>query len=150
MRLRGAIALALTILAPVASSVVRSTPAAAAGDDARFVPQLELTDLQPAKVAFAPDDPTLLMVVNSHGRIDLFDISNPGRPAKVTEIAAAAIDAAFTPKGTHRDKLHIVSGGKDGTVRLWTLDGKPAAEPFKGHQGWVWSVAFSRDRKSVV
>ena len=85
------------------------------------------------------------MVVNSKGRIDIFDISNPGRPAKITEIAAAAVDAAFTPKGTPRDKVRIVSGGKDGTVRLWTLDGKPAAEPFKGHDGWVWSVAFSPD-----
>jgi hypothetical protein len=27
-------------------------------------------------------------------------------------------------------------------VRLWTLDGKAAAEPFKGHDGMVTSVAF--------
>jgi WD40 repeat protein len=71
------------------------------------------------------------MVVNSSGRIDLFDISNSGRPVKITEIGAAASDAAFTPKGTARDKIQIISGGEDGTFRLWTLDGKPAAEPFK-------------------
>jgi hypothetical protein len=35
-------------------------------------------------------------------------------------------------------------------VRLWTLDGKPAAEPFKGHRGWVNSVAFSPDGKRIV
>jgi WD40 repeat protein len=32
---------------------------------------------------------------------------------------------ALSPDGTR-----IVSGGKDGIVRLWTLDGKVAAEPF--------------------
>ena len=52
---------------------------------------------------------------------------------------------AFSPDGTR-----IVSGGADGTVRLWTLDGKAAAEPFKGHRGSVWSVAFSPDGTRIV
>ena len=52
---------------------------------------------------------------------------------------------AFSPDGAR-----IVSGGKDGTVRLWTLDGKPAAEPFKGHAGGVYSVAFSPDGARIV
>jgi len=30
-------------------------------------------------------------------------------------------------------------------VRLWTLDGEPAAKPFRGHDDWVRSVAFSPD-----
>jgi hypothetical protein len=37
-----------------------------------------LTDLDPIKVAFAPDDATLLMSVNSNGRIDLFDNTSLG------------------------------------------------------------------------
>jgi WD40 repeat protein len=43
-------------------------------------------------------------------------------------------------------------GKNDGTVRLWTLEGKPAAEPFKGVRdtGGVWSVAFSPDRTRIV
>jgi len=40
----------------------------------------------------------------------------------------------------------------DGIVRLWTLGGKPAAEPFKGHRGKlsepsdraVWSFSPGR------
>jgi WD40 repeat protein len=90
------------------------------------------------------------MVVNKSGRIDLFDISNPGRAVKITEITAAAEDAAFTPKGTPRDKIQIISGGRDGAVRQWTLDGMPAAEPFKAAIGRVWSVAFSPDGTRIV
>jgi WD40 repeat protein len=44
----------------------------------------------------------------------------------------------------------IVSGGDDGTVRLWTLAGEPAAEPFKGHEDAVSSVAFSPDGTRIV
>ena len=89
------------------------------------------------------------MVVNGHGRIDLFDISDPGRPAKIAEISAAARMRPLPPRAA-RDKIRIVSGGEDGTVRLWTLDGKPAAEPFKGHEGAVLSVAFSPDGTRIV
>ncbi|BBD60727.1 WD-40 repeat-containing protein [Nostoc sp. HK-01] len=48
------------------------------------------------------------------------------------------------------DSKTIVSGGKDGTVRLWGINGQPLAEPFKGHQGVVDSVAISSDGKTIV
>ena len=48
-----------------------------------------------------------------------------GHEGRVTSVA-------FSPQGDR-----IVSGGKDGTVRLWQLDGTPAAAPFNGHEGWV-------------
>jgi WD40 repeat protein len=110
---------------------------AAARDARRFVPQLALTDLSPRKVAFAPGDAALLIFVNQHGRIDLFDVSNPGRVLKVTEVLAGAKDAAFSPDGTR-----IVSGGLGGTVRVWTLDGKEAAAPFKGSADRLYTVAY--------
>ena len=49
------------------------------------------------------------------------------------------------PNGFAPDGMRIVSGGEDSTVRVWTLDGKQAAEPFKGHDGWVSSVAHPPD-----
>ncbi|MEA5564215.1 WD40 repeat domain-containing protein, partial [Anabaena sp. UHCC 0399] len=49
-----------------------------------------------------------------------------------------------------RDGQTIVSGGVDGTVRLWNLQGLPLAEPFRGHQGSVKSVAMSRDGQTIV
>jgi WD40 repeat protein len=116
----------------------------AVGQD-RYVPQHGLTDLDPWKIDFHPTDGTRLLVVNQSGRIDLFDIANPDRPVKTAEIFAGAEDAAFDPAADR-----IVSGGSDGTVRLWTLDGQPAAAPFQGHEGWVLSVAFSSSGDRVV
>jgi hypothetical protein len=107
-RLGSAVTIAPALFALVASLLGSSRPSAANGA-IRFVPQLGLTDLSPARVVFAPDDDTLLMVVNSRGHVDIFNISNPGRPVKITEIAAGARDAAFTPKGTPRAKIKIVA-----------------------------------------
>ena len=117
-------------LAALAATLVGGSASIRAAERARLVPQLELTDFSPGKVAFAPNDGKSLLVVNQTGRIDLFDISNPGRPAKTTEITADANDAAFSPDGAR-----IVSGGKDGTVRLWTLDGKPGGRTLQGPRG---------------
>ena len=47
------------------------------------------------------------------------------------------------------DKQTIVSGGSDGTVRLWSSKGQPLAE-LKGHQGNVLSVAISTDKQTIV
>ncbi|WP_414588768.1 WD40 repeat domain-containing protein, partial [Scytonema sp. PCC 10023] len=43
----------------------------------------------------------------------------------------------------------IVSGGDDGTVRLWDTQGKQVAE-LRGHQDYVISVAISTDNQRVV
>jgi WD40 repeat protein len=48
------------------------------------------------------------------------------------------------------DGKTIVSGGVDGTVRLWGSNGQPLTEPFKGHQRRVSSVAISSDGKTIV
>ncbi|MEH1816690.1 MAG: caspase family protein [Nostoc sp.] len=48
------------------------------------------------------------------------------------------------------DGQMIVSGGRDGTVRLWNLQGQSLAEPFRGHEDWVNSVAISSDGQTIV
>ena len=55
------------------------------------------------------------------------------------------LSVAFSAQGDW-----IVSGGSYGTVRLWRLDGTPAAAPFKGHEGTVYSVAFSPQGDRIV
>jgi len=55
------------------------------------------------------------------------------------------MSVAFSPDGKT-----LVSGGDDGTIRLWDTSGKAIGQPFKGHEGRVISVAFSPDGKTLV
>ncbi|MBD3883866.1 caspase family protein [Phormidium tenue FACHB-886] len=48
------------------------------------------------------------------------------------------------------DSQTIVSGGSDGTVRLWTPRGEPIAPPFQGHTVAIEAVAISADGKTIV
>ncbi|WP_420116551.1 hypothetical protein [Micromonospora sp.] len=40
------------------------------------------------------------------------------------------------------DRNVIVSGGIDGTVGIWDLDGKPVGAPLMGHESWINAVAI--------
>ena len=44
--------------------------------------------------------------------------------------------------GTLAGEQVIVSGGGDGTVRVWAADGSPRGEPLRGHHGSVSAVAL--------
>jgi hypothetical protein len=48
------------------------------------------------------------------------------------------------------DGQRIVSGGADGTVRLWDSSGKAIGSPIKAHQGIVSSVALRPDGQRIV
>ncbi|PHM06867.1 nSTAND1 domain-containing NTPase [Nostoc sp. 'Peltigera malacea cyanobiont' DB3992] len=48
------------------------------------------------------------------------------------------------------DGQTIVSGGTDGTVRLWNRQGLLLAEPLCGHEGYVLPVAISADGQTIV
>ena len=56
-----------------------------------------------------------------------------GHSGMVDAVAVAAL-----PDGTPA----VISGGRDGTVRVWRLpDGTPACEPINTHLGTVWGIA---------
>jgi len=48
------------------------------------------------------------------------------------------------------DSKHIVSGGKDKTIKLWNIKNGNLIRTIKGHSGYVNSVSFSPDGKFVV
>jgi WD40 repeat protein len=48
------------------------------------------------------------------------------------------------------DGQTILSGGEDGTVRMWNRKGQQIGEPFKGHQGSVMSVVISTDGQTIL
>jgi WD40 repeat protein len=64
----------------------------------------------------------------------------------ITAHEGGAGSVAVTPDGTH-----IVSGGLDGTVRVWNLaTGIPIGNPLTAHQGGVRSVAVTPDGTHIV
>ena len=100
--------------------------------------QLELTahrlgcrDLAARIAIAAPDRPWRTRW--SHGQWAAGHQIITGHAGAVIAVAAGAL-----PDGTPV----IVSGGGDGTVRVWRLaDGSPVGEPLRGHDGPVWAVA---------
>lgn len=44
----------------------------------------------------------------------------------------------------------VASGGEDGTVRLWDLAGCRHIRSYRGHVGWVFSVAISPDLEIIA
>jgi WD40 repeat protein len=69
-------------------------------------------------------------------------VAFPSRPTKVGEAVTSVADTVsltFAPDG-HR----LVTGGKDGAVRLWSTNNHEVLT-LRGHSNMVWKVAFSPD-----
>ncbi len=66
----------------------------------------------------------------------------------ITEVAAHSpkrvLSLAITP-----DNQTIVSSSADGTIKLWSLEGK-LIDTLSGHEGWVRSLAISPDGETLV
>src|SRR5215468_6689347 len=55
---------------------------------------------------------------------------------------------AVTAVATHGPA--VVSGGEDGTVRIWDLTGTRPTFVRRGHAGWVYAVAISPDGQTIA
>jgi len=108
-------------------------------------------------VAWSPDGGRLA-TADSDGTIRVWDPGWTASPRPQAELAAHAGSAwsvAWSPDGRQ-----VASGGADRTVRIWDVAGQDVAggtageprEPvtLSGHQGWVWSVAWSPDGQRVA
>ena len=83
--------------------------------------------------------------------IHLWDIQDPTKPAfTFTHGNSFAVNAV----AVKNDGRKFVSGGFDGTIRVWDLNvkdikglSKTAEKKIKGHKHWVWRVALSQDAR---
>jgi eukaryotic-like serine/threonine-protein kinase len=114
-------------------------------------PPLSLPD-ETHEVAFSCDGQRFLTVCDEEVRIWRLDSDRPTslllphpQPAQRLEKIQPRMWAIFSPNG----KL-VLTGGEDGTARLWdAATGAPRGEPLR-HDGPVLSIAFSPDGQMIV
>ncbi|MCZ6860557.1 MAG: WD40 repeat domain-containing protein [Alphaproteobacteria bacterium] len=80
----------------------------------------------------------------------LLNDETPWRNWSVESIKFAGHRGPVASVAVSGDGKLIASGGSDGTVRLWTAEGKAIGQPLTGHRGSVWSVAVSGDGKLIA
>ena len=93
------------------------------------------------RVQFDPADPGRLLVVEREGDVGLWRVDDPEHPRGEHQIAAHAIDARFLPAGQG-----VVTGGADGRVRRFLLDGAPVWATPEKHAGPIRGLAVGSDR----
>jgi WD40 repeat protein len=131
--------------------------------------------LEPRRAHFSPVDDDSLLVVGANGEVGIWDVS---KPRLFAVLRAKAIDAAFSPDGSHVATVSpdgrarwwttggdlgwvsrsghdgparavavssdlVVTGGEDGTLRVWGFDGTPLGPPLAAHEDPVVSVDVS-------
>jgi len=75
----------------------------------------------------------------------LLDVAQMSREQNWIQTQAVVLSVSFSPDGKT-----IASGGADGTLKLWSLDGR-LLHIFKKHEyGGVLSVSFSPDGKTIA
>jgi WD40 repeat protein len=107
-------------------------------------------------VAFSPDGQTIVSG-SSDGKLSFWspqlDPKGESRGGHIFGIGFRKFSRAVTSIDFHPESPIVVSGGDDGTIRLWNLEGNLMGQQldiFRGHEDFVSSVAFSPDGETIA
>lgn len=96
-------------------------------------------------IAFSPDG-TKVVSGGWDQILKLRDISKGDKSLRTSQGRTDWICAAdISPDGKR-----VVSGSDDKTVNLWDVENENVLMALKGHENWVWAVAFSPDAKAYL
>jgi hypothetical protein len=108
----------------------------------------------PWAYAFSPNDRQLAVASKrktSKGEEEpqALRLWDPATGKKILEFersqAALVMAIAFSTDGTI-----VLTGGRDGAVRLWEVSSGKECGRFVGHEGWILSVAFAADGRTAL
>ncbi|MET0496366.1 MAG: hypothetical protein ABW000_24830 [Actinoplanes sp.] len=102
-------------------------------------------------VAFSPDAQTLAAATGL--TVQLWDLSQPQRPAPGAVLRAAAGEIAWTVAFSPKAPILAV-GGAGGSLALYDVADprrpRPLGDPGHAHSGTIWSLAFSPDGRRLA
>lgn len=88
------------------------------------------------KAACSPDGKYFAFLTGEDNKIGLWELN--GDKIKLVQLEVGVRSMAFSPNSEE-----LLTGNRDNTARLWSLDGTPRDTVFKGHEQEVLSAVFS-------
>ena len=102
--------------------------------------RFEGASLREAKLLRARIDASTLQELDTFGAA----LSAEERPAPMVSVELPCFRVAFSPDG------RLLASAHGGSIRLWDWESGTELRVLQGHEGFVWSVAFSHDGKTLA
>ena len=105
---------------------------------------------QPVKaVAFTPDGSALASVSND-GTLRLWDVAKGTQLRSFVHRQPGDVDdSVYSVLFIERGKV-VIAGNGDGTISYWEVDSGKESRVLRGHNGPVFSLTLSRDRRTLA